>query len=292
MTTEPAPAADKAAATPAATPVNPEPAEQQIDQKQDKPKKVDFGSPEANARFTEVYHGYRQNERRAKALATQNEQLMAKLTEIGGKVEKIEGAAQADNIADLKAQLSAATERADARAVTELTDRLVEARVAEAKPKAPVLVPVEPAGDGGLSRDEMSVFQSWVEQTDPNGVRYRPWAQEGHPKQRTVASIVASVLDDPEFDGQTMQVKLREADRRIVAVLVPRKAAPAADKTPTVLPGGTVKTPKGGDVTLTDDQKMVAERMFLNVKTLSGKVVAKTAAEAHTRYAQQLKAMQ
>ena len=53
-----------------------------------------------------------------------------------------------------------------------------------------------------------------------------------------------------------------------------------------------IKAPKGGDVTLTDDQKMVAERMFLNVKTLSGKVVAKTAAEAHTRYAQQLKAMQ
>ena len=138
----------------------------------------------------------------------------------------------------------------------------------------------------------MQVFQTWVEQTDQNGALYRPWAQEGHAQQRAVASIVASVLDDPRFDGQSMQMKLREADRRVVAAFSPAKAQPAAaPQTPEVLRGGTERVAKGSDTALTEEQKQVAERMFLNVRTLSGKVLAKTVTEAHARYAQQLKAL-
>lgn len=291
MTAEPAPAAAPAESAAPATvePAAPAPAPEKAPSAQ---KYVpDFGSPEANARFTEVYAGMRQNERRARALADQNEMLMTKLAEIGGKVEQIEGAGRENVIAELKARLAAATERADGPAVTELTDRLVEARVAAARPKAPVSPPPEAPTEGGLSAGDMQVLQSWVQQTDPNGMLYRPWAQEGHVRHKAVASIVASVLDDPNYDGQSMQVKLVEADRRIMAALAPRAAQTAKPAAAAVLPGSTTKAPKDTAGTLTAEQKVWAERMFLGVKTLSGKVLATTPAEAHERYLKQMKVL-
>ena len=241
---------------------------------------VDFKSlpPEVEARFRRIYRNMKEFEQSAQLLAEQNRQLDQRLRSFTSN-QDVDRAR--DLLGDLRQQKIKALETANYAEVAKLDEQIavLAPRIAEStlRHKAPP-VATEPAAPkaNGLSREEVQTVAEWASRTDANGNFLRPWALPNHPKHNETIRALTEISQEPEFKDVPIETILRETDKRMAGRRPPTNGT-------AVLASGSTRAPAATVATLTPAQKQAAEKMFMPTK------LAKTPAEAHKLYADQLK---
>lgn len=229
-------------------------------------ERVDFETADPKMiqrRFNRLYASTKQAEAALTQAASDNRKL-------ADRMEKLENAGEADRTAtrltELKAEKVKAMEGEEHARVVEIDDQ-----IQDLKTPAPKLEPepeVEPKQEdpGWFTPARQGDLVAWANQSDEKGNLRRPWAQPDHPKNARCVELTNAVLNDPDFTGAEMNEILAEVDRLM---------APRQRPTPTVLSDkGGAREPKKTKVTLSEDEKLVARRMYPDL----------TAAEAVKRY--------
>ena len=227
-------------------------------------------------RFDRIYANMKDGNRRADMLEGQNAKLMAAFeatqAELAGYKAGLVSKDADERVGVIKTKIKDALVAGQADVVAELTEQMADAKaeqkLAKLTPERPKTVTVPSGGETALD--------AWASERNESGDFRRPWAQNGHPRQKEMAAYVMSVMESPEFVGKPITEVLAEVDRRV---------APTASRTVTaaVLPGsnGSGRPKPDGLPKLGPDQQYVAEKMF-------PKLAAK---DAHSRYAKQLQAI-
>lgn len=122
--------------------------------------------------------------------------------------------------------------------------------------------------------------QGWATETNADGTLKRPWIQEDHPDNVMALGHLHRIRDEWtrkgwEINPQTMPILLTEIDQRMSSRTQPRQTTTAVLPTSQVRPQA-----KTDEITLTQDQKYVAERLYGHIKE---------PAKRHEAYANALK---
>lgn len=230
-------------------------------------ERVDFQTADRELierRFNRVYGSMKMTENALKEAAEYNR----KITE---RLEAIERETQENKtntrLQELKAEKVKALEEGDNQRAVEIDDQILDLKTPKPKPeeKKP-----EPKKSEWFTPDKEEKLLQWAGEVGQDGQPKRPWAQPGHPKNARAVEIINGVLNDPDFNS--MDEILAEVDRLMMPAQRQRQGA--------VLTGdGEPRKPKKDTVTLNEEQKLVARRMYPQL----------SAKEAHERYSKALK---
>jgi hypothetical protein len=154
--------------------------------------------------------------------------------------------------------------------------------VVETKPEA------GPEQDNQFTPREQAYISEWANEMMPDGMNFsRPWAQDWHPLNEFALDQTKALLKHPSFKNSDLETILATVDN----IMQPKTQAPAQEKQtketknpPEVLSadGNLRTTKKESKLTLTQDQMMVAERIYPKL----------SAKDAHTKYLGGLKQIQ
>ena len=203
--------------------------------------------PKVQGRFNRVYATMQATKNALDVAAKDNKALADRLEKM--ERDGIESR-KAEEKARLKEEKKAALEAEDHDKVVDIDDRLMDLKTVPKEEPKPVIQESAPVW---FTPEKEQALTNWASSMAEDGQLKRPWAQEGHPKNARCVEIVNAVINDPDFMGSDMPEILAEVDRLM---------APRAPKTAAVLTGGGVsRTPKA-TITLSEEQKMVARRMY------------------------------
>jgi hypothetical protein len=237
----------------APAPEQPQPVTEQVtEQPQEQPQQgtefVDF-TPEQKRRFDRIYHNMKEYERDNSALR----QHIAQLTEAVNNMQA--GSAQQQEASQkqrLMQQLLQAKEAGNVALEVQLQGEL--ATVGQKVPK-PIPLPPPPQTQNA----DIAAVEQWSRELGPDGSFRRPWALEGHSRYTEAYNLVASLVTDPRFTGNTDAI-LAEVDRRM-GVSQGQPRPPGA----TVLgSGGQVRPQVDSEVQLTPDELNMARKFGIS----------------------------
>lgn len=218
-------------------------------------ERVDFQTADREMierRFNRVYGSMKMNEAAMRQMAEDNRKLIERLEAMESSQAKKETDSR---LAELKAKKISALENGDNEAVVEIDDQIATLRSRPEPEKKPEKKQEDP---GWFTQERQQAVVRWASEKDSEGNPLRPWAQENHPKNARCIEITNGVLNDPDFAGADIGEILSEVDRLMAP---PKRKQPAA-----VLSGDTPPRPKQGDkIKLTEEQKLVAVRMYNNL---------------------------
>lgn len=231
----------------------PQPEAAPVEQPQEQPAPgtdfVEF-SPEQKRRFDRIYHNMKEYERDNGALR----QHIAQLTEVVNSLQA--GTAQQQELVqrqNVMRQLVAAKEAGNVQEEVRLQGEL--ATIGQKVPK-PVPLPPPPQTQNA----DIAAVDAWSKEVGPDGNFRRPWALEGHPRYTEAYNLVATLVTDPRFTGNTDAI-LAEVDRRF-GVSQGQPRPPGA----TVLSGGQVRPHVEAEVQLSPDELNMARKFGISPK--------------------------
>jgi hypothetical protein len=227
-------------------------------------------------RFERMYANVKNLERKTQmserdrhALFEANRRLVEEIENI--KSAQTQRVAQ-DEISVIKAEINSALMAADYAKATDLTERLAELKASKREDKPiPVAQPAaqEPID---LTPVEQRQIVAWQQAVDDDGQPVRPWAHPGHPKFQKMQALIAAATKDPDMEGAPLSDILSHVDGLMSGTGKARQASAAV-----LSPTGEVPK-QARAIALSDTEKRVAEKMFLNTR------VAKTAEDAHNLF--------
>ena len=220
--------------------------------------RVDFetADPETiQRRFNRLYAGQKTTENALKQAAEDNRKLADRLEEIERNRTEQDNSRR---LSELKQEKIKALEEGETARAVEIDDQILDIKTAE-KP-APKVEKEEIQEPGWFTPQKQQALVNWASESDGNGNLKRPWAEEGHPKNPRCIEITNAVLNDPDFAGADMTEILSEVDR----LMTPRQKKPSA--APVLSGGDAPRETKKTSVKLTEEQKLVARRMYNDLK--------------------------
>jgi hypothetical protein len=120
----------------------------------------------------------------------------------------------------------------------------------------PVTLPPPPPGQSA----DIAVVEQWSREVAGDGNFRRPWALEGHPRYSEAYNLVASLVSDARYAGNTDAI-LAEVDRRM-GLQGNGTRPPGA----TVLSGGQVRPQVEAEVQLSPDELNMARKFGISPK--------------------------
>ena len=161
--------------------------------------------PELQPRFNQIWKNFKQQE-------AINARLNQHLSRMEGALDAALDKLSRTEREGVEAKIRDAHDRGDTQAAMTLTREAIDAA---AKPVPKVATQEAPQAEGGLAPQEMTVLFAWANETADDGSVKRPWAQQGHPKQRATAAMAQAVMLDPDFADKPLRAVLAEVDRRM-----------------------------------------------------------------------------
>jgi hypothetical protein len=210
---------------------------------------VDF-SPEQKRRFDRIYFNMKEYERDNSALR----QHIAQLTEAVNAMQA--GSAQQQEAVQRQRIMQQMLQAKEAGNIQE--EVRLQGELTTLGQRAPKPVPLPPPPQ--TQNADISAVESWSREVAGDGNFKRPWALEGHPRYAEAYNLVASMVTDPRFNGNTDAI-LAEVDRRM-GVQGTHPRPPGA----TVLSGGQVRPQVETEAQLSQDELQVARKMGLSPK--------------------------
>ena len=222
--------------------------------------------PDVKKRFDRIYANMKEHEREKRLLQQDYLKVAARLERL--ETERVRSETR-NLAAQLQAQIAEAAANGEPSRVAELTTRLVELKVNEGvgtktAPAQPTVAP-----QGALTRVEEQTILDWQNEVDDNGQFVRPWAINGHPRQKDAIEMLRTVAGSHD----NIDDALAEVDKRMRG---PRRPG----GTPAVLPTSTERaaSEQKRTVRLSEDQRKVARELFNDLPPR----------EAEARYARNL----
>lgn len=209
---------------------------------------VEFESPEVEARFKRVYGHMKQYERVSSNLAAENAKLVERLDKVeSGQAEKDVN----DRLTVLVTEEKEAMESGDFEKATEVRNKITDLKV-DAK------VPVkkeEPKTDSWLTPERERKIAEWSAATDDQGNLLRPWADPDHEDHQTaIAAAEVLIIKNQNMDLDDLLTEIEKVNGRITQ----KTTRPFAS----TLSGNSDVRPKSKKVSLTEDEKLAARKMY------------------------------
>lgn len=250
----------------------PEPEPQEEDAKPAGYDQVDFQNDDRDKieqRFHRLYGQMKQSQ-------SINDQMIADQRAMYERIQNMEvGQAQANaqaTLGHLQAQLQEAMDVGDAARSTQIISQISQMTANAAVPPAnygqPATQPAQPQAQD-QEHPDVPRIREWGAQ--------RPWMQEGSPDRAWGAMQLNDMYNSPEWADRPVEEKLAQLEKTYTDLRAPSRQADTTQ--PQVLgQEGSPRPKSSGTVSLNNDQKAIAVRMFPD----------KTAAEAHKAYAKGL----
>ena len=236
--------------------------EQVAEQAEDPPEtsereggRVEFPDPEVEARFNEVYGEMKQYERISKQSVRTVDQLAAENAKLIERLDKMESSqaekATSDRLSELGGQEKEAMESGDFDRATEIRNQITDLKVDS---KVQVEKPQEPE-ESWLTPEREQKISDWSAARDEKGNLLRPWADPDHEDHETAISAAQVIIaKNPNMDLEDLLEKIEKVNGRVTS----KPARPFAGS----LSGNSDVRPKAKKVALTEDEKLIAKRMY------------------------------
>jgi hypothetical protein len=235
--------------SPDPSPPEQQPHEEQVAPDRDGTEFVDI-PPELKPRFNRIYHNLKEFERDNGALR----QHIAQLTEVVNGMQT--GQAQAQEQVQRQRILQQIVQAKEAGNIAEEVRLQGELATVGQRVTKPVTLPPPPPGQSA----DIAVVEQWSREVAGDGNFRRPWALEGHPRYSEAYNLVASLVSDARYAGNTDAI-LAEVDRRM-GLQGNGTRPPGA----TVLSGGQVRPQVEAEVQLSPDELNMARKFGISPK--------------------------
>ena len=231
-------------------------AEQKTEQKTETPpdggKEYVELPPEAEARFKRIYGNMKQWERIAGERIETEKQLRDRIDKLEDQLGKKESD---DRISELKAAEKEALEAGEYDRASQVRDEITDIKVDSKIPKETKKAEAPPEASDWLTPEREERINRWAWERSDKGELLRPWADPNHPEHKNaIRQMELCVEENP---GIELDEILAETDK-IMGQRVKRTAAP-------VLSGGSDVRPKETKVSLSEDEKLVARKMYASL---------------------------
>lgn len=238
---------------------DPQPKAKAFDPKTDK---VEFSTPEQQAKFNDQYKQTKMADARNAMLLEMNQKAIARIEELEKRFSNTDSAeAERILLGRVQAARNSGDDAAELAALNELTDFKVEKKLAEKanKPAPPVMAE---------NSAEVQYISGMIEETAPDGTQLRPWMNNDHPDQAVALAELEPLKAKYAGDPYAIPKILQELDQ-VMKVKMTKPVSPPQPqlRAPNPLQGGNLTNVKQKTtIKMTRQELEIAKKLGVDPK--------------------------